>query len=116
MRHVMRSASFNEHSNDDAEESRNLRHYLLGSGHRDERRLRLYPFDPITDLWKIVQGETAFIRDMRVGEERDVGDGIVTDEEIIFSQVVLHDSERCPAAFAPGQQNRIAFWRIRFVL
>jgi hypothetical protein len=74
----------------------------LFSPHRDETRLHLHPFDPITDLRKIVQGETTLMGDMCVGEERNVGDGIVADEEIIFFQVIFYDSERCPAAFAPG--------------
>ena len=43
------------------------------------------------------------MRDMRVGEECDVGDGVVGDEEIIFSKMVFHDFERRPAAVAPGR-------------
>ena len=59
------------------------------SAHRNEPGLRLHPFDPTPNLRKIVQRKAAFVGDVRVGEEGDVGDGIIADKEIILSQVVL---------------------------
>jgi hypothetical protein len=73
----------NEHSDDDAEESRNLRHYLLGSSHRDETRLRLHPLDPGANFWKVIERETAFVGDVGISKERNVGDGVAADEKII---------------------------------
>src|SRR5262245_6955104 len=65
---------------------------------------------------KIIQGKAAFVGDMRVSEERDVGDGIVADEEMIFRQVGFHDSQRLPTSVASGFDDRCALRRIGLVL
>ena len=64
----------------------------------DKTGLRFHSLDPRTDFRKVVEREAAFVRDVRVGEDGDVGDGVVGNEEIVFRQMVFHDFERGPAA------------------
>jgi hypothetical protein len=47
--------------------------------HGNKPWLRLYPFNPRADIRKIVDRETAFVRDVGVGEESDIGDGVIAD-------------------------------------
>ena len=42
------------------------------------------PFDPGSNLRKLIERKAAFIGDMRVSEERDVGDGVGADEEVVL--------------------------------
>lgn len=46
------------------------------------------------------------MRDVGVGEEGDVGDGVIADEEVVIRQVSFHHSQRGPAAVAAGGENR----------
>lgn len=72
------------------------------SGHRDEARLRFYPLDPGVNFWKIVKWETAFVGNVRIGEKRDIGDGVGANKEIMLGEMIFHDFERGPAAVALG--------------
>ena len=54
------------------------------SHHWDKTGLRFHSLDPRTDFRKVIERETAFIGYMRVGEEGDIGDGVITDEEIVL--------------------------------
>ena len=80
-------------------------HQYVFLANRYEPSLRLNPFDPGADFRKIVEREAAFMGDVGVGEERDVGDSVVADEEIILTEVFFHDLQCRPAAFAPGGQH-----------
>ncbi len=75
---------------------------LTLGGHRQKFKLLCYSSYPSANLWKITQWKAAFIRDMSIGEQRDVGDGIVADEEVVLCQMVFHDFECGPAAVAFG--------------
>src|SRR6266542_3348685 len=55
------------------------------SHHRHKPRLRLHPFNPSSDLRKIIERESAFGGYVCVGEEGDVGNRVIVDEEVIFS-------------------------------
>jgi hypothetical protein len=46
------------------------------------------------------------VGDVGVGEQRDVGDAVAFDEEILLSEMVLHDFERGQAAVAFGGERR----------
>jgi hypothetical protein len=46
------------------------------SAHRNKSRLHFYPLDPRPNLGKIVEGKAAFVGDVRVPEQRDVGDAV----------------------------------------
>ena len=54
------------------------------SHHWDKTGLRFHSLDPSTDLRKIIEGKPAFMRDVGVSEEGDIGDGVITDEEIVL--------------------------------
>jgi hypothetical protein len=68
------------------------------SPHWDKTGLRFHSLDPRTDFRKVIEREAAFMGYMRVGEEGDIGDGVITDEEIVFRQMSFHHFERGPAA------------------
>ncbi|HXF74538.1 MAG TPA: hypothetical protein VNN13_00455 [Methylomirabilota bacterium] len=54
--------------------------------------------------------------DAGVGEEGDVGDGVIADEEIVFRRVALRHFERGPAAGALASEQHGFFCRVGFVL
>ena len=81
------------------------------SAHRNEPGLRFYPFDPTPNLGKIVQRKAAFVGDVRVGEECDVGDGVLADEKIMLAQMCFHDFERGPTAVAPSRSDISVIFR-----
>ena len=58
------------------------------------------------NLRKIVEGKAAFVGDVRVREQRNVGDAVILSEEILLRQMPLHDFERGPAAVAFGSEHR----------
>jgi hypothetical protein len=58
--------------------------------HRNKARFRFHPLDPRANLRKIIQRKSAFVRDVRVGEQRDVGDAVVLDEDILLGEMLLH--------------------------
>lgn len=60
------------------------------SAHRNKSRRRPYPLYPRPNLRKIVEGKSAFVGDVGVGEQGDVGDAVVFGEEILLREVLLH--------------------------
>jgi hypothetical protein len=73
--------------------------------HWNKARLGLYALDPGANFWKIGERKAAFVRNVCVRKEGDVGDGVAADKEIIFGEVFFHDLERGPTAVAPGGQH-----------
>jgi len=76
------------------------------SDHWNKSRLHFHPFDPRSDLREIVQREPAFVGHVGVGEEGNVGDGVVADEEVVLREMTFHHFQRSPAAVAAGGENR----------
>ena len=68
--------------------------------HRYESWLCFHTFNPRSDLWKNTQRKPTLMRNMRVGEEGDVGDAVIVDEKIFLRKVIFHDFQRGPAAVA----------------
>jgi len=62
--------------------------------------LCLNSFNPSSDLREIIQGKTAFMRNVRIREEGDIGDAVAANEEIVFCQMFFHYLERGPAPVA----------------
>src|ERR1700724_80042 len=70
--------------------------------HRDVARLAGHPLEPGADLRETGQVEVALMRHVRIGVERDVGDGVaVRREETMAPEVLFHDAERLVAALHP---------------
>jgi hypothetical protein len=44
----------------------------------------VYVADPFLHHWDKSRRKAAFVRDVRVGEEGNVGDGIIADEETVL--------------------------------
>src|ERR1041384_874976 len=84
--------------------------------HRYESWLRFHTFNPRSDLWKNTQRKPTLMRNMRVGEEGDVGDAVIADEKIILGQMLFHDFQSGPAAVALGCEQRGFLRRVRSVL
>jgi hypothetical protein len=84
--------------------------------HRNKSRLRFHPFNPRANFRKIVEGKSAFVGDVCVSEQCDVGDRVVLDEEILLREMLLYDFERGQAAVAFSGERRGALRRIRPML
>lgn len=65
---------------------------------------------------ELVEGKAAFVCDMRVREEGNIGNRVVADKEIIVGQMSLHNFQCRPAAVAPNRKGRGPFRRVRLVL
>src|SRR5690348_16446261 len=71
-----------------------LSSWFLGS-HRDVARLGGDAAEPAGDMRVVVKQKAAFLRDVRVAIERDVGDAVaVGDEEPVVREVLLHYAQR----------------------
>jgi hypothetical protein len=64
--------------------------WQVNSTQLNKSRLRLHPLNPRADFRKIVEGKSAFVGDVCVGEQRDVGDAVILGEEILLREVLLH--------------------------
>ena len=62
---------------------------MLALKHRHESSLRLHPFDPSPNLWKIIQRKAAFVGNMCISEEGDVGDAVIADKKLILRKMML---------------------------
>ena len=55
--------------------------FIALSHHRDETALLFHSFDPRADMSELVEGKATFVCDVRVGEERNIGNRITADVE-----------------------------------
>src|SRR5918998_3689647 len=75
-------------------------------GYREVGRLRPHAFDPGSHGGETVEGEAPLVRDVGVGVEGDVGDGVAArDEEAVVLEVALHHSQGRVAALALGLER-----------